>query len=117
MRDLRKLNAFRIPLGKEWEPSPEDTSGAFAIPSPVDRQKLLVIASTAHGWDHVSVSRRNRCPNWDEMETVKRAFFEPHEVAMQLHVTPDQHISIHPNCLHLWRPQAVEIPLPPLELV
>jgi hypothetical protein len=47
------------------------------------------------------VSRRNRCPNWTEMEHVKRMFFGDNETAM------------HPWCLHLWRPQQAEIPRPP----
>lgn len=64
-------------------------------------------------WDHVSVSRSSRCPNWPEMEFVKRKFFEDHETAMQLHVPIDQHINAHPRCLHLFRPQHVEIPRPP----
>jgi hypothetical protein len=78
---------------------------------------LLVIASWGGGWDHVSVSRKDRCPTWEEMERVKRAFFRPDEVAMQLHVTPDNHISVHPFCLHIWRPQEVAIPLPPKWMV
>jgi hypothetical protein len=47
------------------------------------------------------------------MEQVKRIFFLPNEIAMQLHVAESNHISIHPNCLHIWRPHGVEIPLPP----
>ena len=88
--------------------------GCFVIPSPLDRADLACIVSTGAGWDHVSVSRRNRCPNWVEMEAVKRLFFADDETAMQLHVPPDQHISVHPHCLHLWRPNdGREIPRPP----
>jgi len=64
-------------------------------------------------WDHVSVSRANRCPNWPEMEHVKRLFFQDTETAMQLHVPAADHINNHPYCLHLWRPHGVEIPRPP----
>lgn len=78
---------------------------------------LLVIASWVEGWDHVSVSRRDRCPTWEEMERVKRAFFRDDETAMQLHVPPRDHINIHPYCLHLWRPHGAPIPMPPKEMV
>jgi hypothetical protein len=47
------------------------------------------------------------------MEWVKRRFFKDSEVAMQLHVTPEDHININPNVLHLWRPHRLVIPLPP----
>jgi hypothetical protein len=75
--------------------------------------RLRIIASFGGGWDHVSVSIFHRCPGWAEMEAVKRAFFADDEVAMQLHVPPADHVNIHPNCLHLWRPQNQPIPLPP----
>jgi hypothetical protein len=87
------------------------------VPSAIDRAELRVIATAGEGWDHVSVSRANRCPNWPEMEQIKRLFFATVETAMQLHVPPSDHISVHPYCLHLWRPHDVEIPRPPSWMV
>jgi hypothetical protein len=115
MRNLMLLEAYR---DREAEldiygAHGDSTCGCFAIPSPIDGQKLGVIASAGGGWDHVSVSRSNRCPNWPEMEFVKRHFFKEDETAMQLHVPPSEHINMHPYALHLWRPQNVEIPRPP----
>ena len=105
MKDLDKLAHLAIERGFD--------GGAFLVKSPRSHAKMMVVASTGEGWDHVSVSLRNRCPTWDEMERVKRMFFRPDETAMQLHVPPAAHISVHPYCLHLWRPQDVQIPLPP----
>jgi len=114
MIDLRELDGFRI-IGTR---TPGDaTEGAFAIPSPLDGVLLRIIASTGLGWDHVSVSRAYSCPAWGEMEAVKRMFFQPTEVAMQLHVATDNHINVHPYCLHLWRPHITPIPLPPSIMV
>lgn len=67
--------------------------------------RLRVIASDGLGWDHVSVSRPDRCPTWDEMAFVKKQFFHADETVMQLHVPEAAHINCHPFCLHLWRPQ------------
>jgi hypothetical protein len=78
---------------------------------------LRIQASCEEGWDHVSVSRKNRPPNWGEMSFIHRLFFVDGETAMQLHVPRDNHVNIHPHCLHLWRPQKEQIPLPPKELV
>jgi len=47
------------------------------------------------------------------MEFVRRRFFRDDETVMQLHVPVSEHINAHPNCLHLWRPQQLEIPRPP----
>jgi hypothetical protein len=77
----------------------------------------MVIASSDDGWDHVSVSRRNRCPNWPEMAYIKKLFFQKDVTVMELHVPESQHINLHPNCLHLWCPQDAEIPRPPAYMV
>jgi hypothetical protein len=121
MRNLHLLDSYRM-TGPDiislFGTIGDHTCGAFVVPSPVDKRPLKVIASSAYGWDHVSVSRVNRCPNWPEMDYVKRLFFEKHEVAMQLHVAEKDHINCHPFCLHLWRPWAVDgILLPPSFLV
>ena len=67
---------------------------------------LRCIFSNGLGWDHVSVSLPTRCPTWAEMEFIKRTFFADDETAMQLHVPLAEHISHHPYCLHIWRPQS-----------
>jgi hypothetical protein len=68
-------------------------------------------------WDHVSVSLPRRCPNWPEMEFVKRLFFRDDEAAMQLHPPLSDYVSCHPYCLHIWRPTEAAIPLPPSSFV
>ena len=96
-----------------------DRSGAFLVPSLLDRQPLRCIATVGAGWDHVSVSRVDRCPTWEEMDQLHRLFFKPDEVAMQLHLPASDHINYYPFCLHLWRPRsrARRIPLPPKWMV
>jgi hypothetical protein len=113
MKNLHTLDKFRLDEASLYGCKGNDTHGAFEIPSKIDGRPIRVIASGSGGWDHVSVSRRNRCPNWDEMEQIKRLFFEDHECAMQLHVPVAEHLSVHPYCLHMWRPHHVAIPMPP----
>ena len=116
MRDLRELEAYRTrgrPVIEAFGWEGDHTVGTFAVPSPIDRAIMVVVASAGGGWDHVSVSRRNRCPNWQEMEHVARLFFRPDETAMQLHVPASDHINQHPYCLHWWRPMDQDIPRPP----
>jgi hypothetical protein len=119
MRDLHVLNQYRDRQIAQriygW--SGDGTCGAFRVPSPIDGQTLVIVASSEDGWDHVSVSRANRCPNWPEMAHVRRLFFRDEETVMQLHVPIKDHIDLHPHCLHLWRPQNTAIPLPPTSMV
>lgn len=78
-----------------------------------------VIWSTGAGWDHVSISpfKRNYTPSWDEMCKLKNMFFYPEETVLQYHPAQSQYVNQLGNCLHLWRPQHYEIPLPPPILV
>ena len=120
MRDLNTLNRYRRTdrhVLENWGWVGDGTAGMFRVPSPIDQKPIAVVASSGEGWDHVSVSRPNRCPNWPEMEHIASLFFKDDETAMQLHVPTEQHISVHPHCLHIWRPHNKEIPLPPSWMV
>lgn len=116
MRDLTALNAYRQrEQERAWTGGIEGDggNGMFVIASPLDNEPLRIIAATGGGWEHVSVSRKDRCPTWEEMDFIARTFFQAHEWAMQLHVPRSDHINAHPNCLHLWRPTGKPIPRPP----
>jgi hypothetical protein len=121
VRDLNTLNRYRITdpqaLAHTGGWAGDEAHGSFVITSLTDSAKMVVIASGSDGWDHVSVSRKNRPPNWAEMSAVHRMFFKDDEVAMQLHLPNNLHINIHPNVLHLWAPHTRNIPLPPRIMV
>ena len=112
MKNLQHLNKYRKPL---WGHIGDDHNGMFIIP--FKSYELHVVASDGDGWDHVSVSLNNRCPNWEEMNYIKDLFFEEDECVMQLHPPKKDYINNLQYCLHMWRPQDKEIPRPPLYMV
>ena len=121
MKDLRYLDKYRAEVPEFCIEGTGELdlryNGAFIFS--IDGVPLKVLASRGRGWDHVSVSCNDRTPTWGEMDKIKRAFFEDHEVCMQLHVAVDDHINNHPFVLHIWRPvsKLKPIPLPPKGLV
>lgn len=122
MRNLHELDSFRISDERVREAygwTGDETCGAFRLQLHREGPTFLVIASNDKGWDHLSVSLRERCPGWEEMDRIKRIFFKPDEVAMQLHLPVTDHINCHPHTLHIWRPHGTKraIPLPPKEMV
>ena len=120
MRNLRLLDQYRRcdrDVIAMYGSAGDGSNGVFQVSSPIDGGSLNIIASVGDNWDHVSVSCENRCPNWPEMEHVKRLFFRDQETVMQLHVPPSDHINLHPHCLHLWRPLERDIPRPPAWMV
>lgn len=55
-------------------------------------------------WVHVSVSRPDRLPSWEELSKVKDEFIGPNREAYQVLASRKDHVNIHANCLHLWAP-------------
>lgn len=65
-------NEYRIRAGELGSNDDSGNNGAFLIPC--QSFTLRVIASDGQGWEHVSVSLPNRCPNWREMCFIKDVF-------------------------------------------
>ena len=76
-------------------------------------QIFFCIAANGGGWDHVSVSHKKRCPTWEEMCVIKEIFFFPEECCCEYHPAESDYVNVHPFCLHIWKPQDVELPTPP----
>jgi hypothetical protein len=70
-----------------------------------------------HGWEHVSVSLRNRTPTWEEMSFVKNLFWKDDETVIQFHPKKSEYINRHPYVLHLWRKIGQDYELPPWECI
>lgn len=120
MRDLKDFAQWRVKLNGFDNDDP--TAGFFVFRSPVDGKPLRIIASCSAGWDHVSVSRIDRCPIWGEMEVMRRKFFKPEEFAFQYHAPIADYVdgTFRGNCetcLHLWRPWDAGMPIPPKWMV
>lgn len=84
---------------------------------PTSRGVLLVMVSDKLLWDHASVSLNNRVPTWKETCFIKDLFWEPEETVIQYHPAESEYINQHLFVLHLWRPQTVQIPMPPMAFV
>ncbi len=109
-------NKHRIRSGRLASTDEFGNSGAFEIPLK-HGQRVFVIASDLMGWEHVSVSRRDRCPTWEEMCQIKAIFWDDTDCVVQYHPPRSEYVNNHPNCLHLWRPTEASVPMPPSIMV
>lgn len=113
--------------GRQWPASMGTTehdgnNGVFVIPTTRPGRYLKMIAGDGAGWEHVSISllRSKRSsvlgqhgtPTWSECCIVKDLFWGPEDVVMQLHPKHSEYVNYHSACLHLWRPSALEPPIP-----
>ena len=57
------------------------------------QQKLRIIASDGFGWEHVSVSRRDRCPTWEEMCQIKALFWDEDDCVIQYHPPRSEYVN------------------------
>ena len=96
-----------------------DLHGLFMLQGPTGARIRILSSGPDEeaGWEHVSVSIEHRTPNWREMSLVKDLFWGDEECVVQFHPPKSEYVNYHPNCLHLWRPMRMDIPLPPSELV
>jgi hypothetical protein len=104
-------NKFRIRTGYHATEDRDGNNGAFMLKLK-GGQFVQVIASDGLGWEHVSVSRRDRCPTWEEMCQVNALFWDEEDCVVQYHPPRSEYVNNHPNCLHLWRPTEGQIPRP-----
>jgi hypothetical protein len=80
-------------------------------------RKWTVIVSNGSDWEHVSISSKNRTPNWETMNSLKDLIWNNDETVMQLHPKKNDYVNNHEHCLHLWKPLNEVIPVPPSVLV
>lgn len=107
--DNPDLNRYRVNTGPYGTDESYGTRGLFLVPF---RSNTLTVLSTGTGrvlaedisvWEHVSVSLKNRCPNWEEMCFVKSLFWGEEETVIQFHPKKSEYRNLHPFCLHLWK--------------
>lgn len=126
MRFDPRLEEYRLRVG-EYGSRPGDPFGSFLIVGPCG-EALVVIAHNGkamtfgedrplRGWEHVSVSTKNRTPNWTEMCFVKDLFWAEDECVVQFHPPKSDYINYHPYVLHMWRSIRKTFPMPPLALI
>ncbi len=109
-------NQWRVRAGKMASDDKHGNNGAFILMRP-HTGVLNVIASDGAGWEHVSVSLPNRCPDWDDMCFIKGVFWDEEDCVVQFHPPRSQYVNKHPNCLHLWRQTDTNIITPPMWMI
>ena len=94
-------------------------NGMFIIPHyKVNDYEIRCMISDGLLWEHVSVTvshkdkTSTRCPTWEEMCFVKDVFWDKDEVVIQYHPAESDYVSMHPFCLHLWKPIGIVLPTP-----
>lgn len=93
---IQKLPArnwqFKIDFASVWIESPYGLRVMLGGQTEEDGKK----------WLHLSVSRANRVPSYDDLTKVKRMFFGEEAKAIFIFAPESEHINIHPFVLHLW---------------
>lgn len=113
---FRVPEKFRLTTGPMRSDASFGNNGCFILKLK-HGQDVRTIASEGMGWEHVSVSRTDRCPTWEEMCQVKDLFWDKDDCVVQFHPPESAYVNNHPYCLHLWRPMVAVLPMPDSILV
>lgn len=108
---------FRIVANSALATTARDGNNGAFILKLNHGQTLKAIASDGGGWEHVSVSRHDRCPTWDEVCQVKDLFWGAEDVVVQFHPRRSEYVNNHKFSLHLWRKIGHEFETPPSYMV
>lgn len=115
---MKTIEQLRIqPRMAIQQEAPDGLMAIAELASTKGHHQATIIASWGGGWDHVSVSFRNRTPSWEEMAEIKDMFFRKDETAVQYHPEEDEYVNDHPHCLHIWKKQGHTHELPPWWMV
>lgn len=122
MKNLKCLSNFKkesLPdLSTMMEPGTFNTR--YLIPG--NNCTINLIISNTLGWDHISMTIQvedtygfmyNRMPSANEMEAMKKLFFNDDEPVIEVHPKKEDYVNIHPYVLHLWKPNLIDLPIPP----
>lgn len=74
-------------------------------PRPMQALKVICSARVeADGkrWMHVSCSRPDQLPTWDNLKLVKDTFIGRDRLALQVLPRAAEYVNLHPRTLHLW---------------
>lgn len=98
-----------------------DQDGIFQIychyTDPITRKDYIVKFTQGFGWEHLSVSTRNKIPDWDVMCKLKEIFWRDDECCVEFHPKKEDYVNNHETCLHIWKQIGKEYEMPPSILV
>lgn len=99
----------RLPEGWKRDSRAETDNGAawrFARTFGAGVGLFVMVSGTverdARRWVHVSFSRRDRMPSYEDSALVKRLFIGRECKAIHVFPPESEHYNLHPYCLHLW---------------
>lgn len=77
----------------------ETTEGNFKL------NGCNVIVSKDAGLWHLSISRKNRLPSYDDLKEARYRFMPDIEYVVQIFPPKKDFVNLHEYCLHLWEPK------------
>ena len=89
-------------IGADWQEMPPWRGLLWFL-----RRGLKVMISCSeeldgNKWLHVSLSRENMIPTYDDIQLVKTQFIGADKTALQVFPPAAKHINLNPHVLHLW---------------
>ncbi len=87
-----------------WRVIQRDVCGFPALMHPLGLRAIVTVAKESDGkrWMHVSLSRPDRLPTWEDLKLVKSTLIGKDKLAIQVLPPEAEYVNTHPYCLHLW---------------
>lgn len=97
------LSVRRLLGRHEWSP-PVETPAGWGYRHAEGDGTVIVSCGWHDGaeWIHASMTRRDRCPSYEDLCLLRRAAFGGDGWAYQVFAPAAKHINAHEHALHLW---------------
>jgi len=65
-------------------------------------RRLKVLESIDDGFHHISFSRNDRLPTWDEVKYIREKYADPEKFYVMVLPPKQYYVNSHQFCFHLW---------------
>ncbi len=104
MDDYERIEVPVLVLVLDFSP---DTRGYMldGVKVFVSREKHKVIPGQTSEYSlHISISRPDKYPTWDEIKEARYRFMPRDRDAYMILPKEEDYVNYHPNCFHIWMP-------------
>ena len=99
MKKLEEIKKTKeIKIKDEWE---GEISGTYYDEGSKDL--LIFVFNYRNDIEHLVVSTKDECPNWEQISKIKKVFFNEYEIDFQLRPVKIEYINNEKYCIHIWK--------------
>jgi len=104
---ILSMHSIKTDVFPNWERLEIKEDGC-AFKHLIDSKMTCIVSDSIEldkkGWRHVSISHKDRIPDYNEIKRVKELFVGKYTEGYLIFPSEDKHVNLNPHCLHIFCP-------------